>query len=101
MKLSYDTNQLKQAAKFIYYKNTLLTYDSWKEVRKLIKSTMIRHAKEIKGKLKSDEDWSFVSTAGFTIVIFLERDEVNFLEAEITVDPAVATNRPRYKRKTI
>ncbi len=102
MKLIYNETQLKKAAKYVFKHNKLLAANSYDEVFDLIYTTMIKFAGEVKQKFKRNElDWTFVSTGGFTILIFVE-DEIGnssqtFMEAEITVDPSVSASECKTK----
>ena len=91
MKLDYDVTQLSKAAKFLWKKNPIYRVrgDTIADVKESILRDLKRYAKEVKSKIKNGDDWRFLSTGGYTILIFQD-DQDHLLTAVILVDASVS-----------
>ena len=97
MKLEYDFTQLSKAAKFLWKKNPAYQARgmSVSDIKEVILEDLKRYALEVKGNIKSGNDWRFLSTGGYFILIFHEDGE-SYLNAEILVNASVSEDDHDY-----
>lgn len=90
MKIEYDFTQLSKAAKFLWKKNPIYQArgQTVASVNEAIRKDLMRFALDVKRNIKTGKDWRFLSTGGYTILVFQD-DSGKGLIAEILVDASV------------